>query len=211
LNSVSAALVGTDVSQFRLGSNTCTTAITRGGSCKVSVQFAPTSAGAKAAAIEFRSGTATRRAELSGTGIRNVALTVTPVSGDFGPVPQGTESEQKTFIVKNEGGVEAPRPTVVPAADFPVKMNGCAGPLAANATCELRVAFAPTTIGSRMGTMVVSVPDSNPFMVPMSGTGTERPVVIATPSSVDFGDVRSGAPPTRWPCSGTPATRPSPA
>ena len=71
-------------------------------------------------------------------------------------------------------------------------MNGCSGPLAANATCDLKVAFAPTTVGSRMGTMVVSVPDSNPFMVPMSGTGTERPVVMASPSSVDFGDVPVG-------------------
>ncbi len=193
LNSVSAALVGTDVSQFRLGSNhTCTMAITRGGSCKVSVQFSPTSAGAKTAAIEFRSGTAVKRAELTGMGIRGVALTVTPVSGEFGSVAQGTESEQKTFTVKNEGGVEAPRPTVVPAADFPVKENGCTGPLAANATCNLKVAFAPTTVGSRMVTMVVSVPDSNPFVVPMQGTGTERPSVMASPSSVDFGDVPVG-------------------
>ena len=167
-------------------------AITRGGSCKVSVQFAPTSAGAKTAAIEFRSGTAVKRAELTGMGIRGVAITVTPVSGEFGSVAQGTESEQKTFMVKNEGGVEAPRPTVVPAADFPVKENGCTGPLAANATCNLKVAFAPTTVGSRMGTMVVSVPDSNPFMVPMQGTGTERPSVMASPSSVDFGEVPVG-------------------
>ena len=54
------------------------------------------------------------------------------------------------------------------------------------------VAFAPTTVGSRMGTMVVSIPDSSPFMVALAGTGTDRPSVVASPSSVDFGAIAVG-------------------
>jgi hypothetical protein len=166
-------------------------AITRGGGCRVSVQFSPTGPGAKTAAIEFRAGTATKRANLSGTGIRGVTLSVTPASGDFGLVPVGTESEQKTFIVKNEGGIEGaaarwsrPSPTSRsrPTAATPRWPR--------TSTCELKVAFAPTamacarsTWSSRPRSRVHGHADRN---------GVERPVVVTTPSSVDFGDIPIG-------------------
>jgi Abnormal spindle-like microcephaly-assoc'd, ASPM-SPD-2-Hydin len=64
----SIALAGTNRGQFEQ-TNTCGNSLPRGSSCTISVKFAPTSAGSKAATLNVTAAGTTQKATLGGTGM----------------------------------------------------------------------------------------------------------------------------------------------
>jgi IPT/TIG domain-containing protein len=211
LNITSITLTGTDPTQFTLGAPTSGTAcsfgasaLNAGANCKVGVQFAPTTIGAKGANVSFADDAAAspQTVPLTGTGAVP-AVTLAPANVPFGNQKLGTNSATTDVTITNSGlaqlnitsitltGADAGQYTI----GAPTSGTACplgASNLAAGANCKVGVAFAPTSTGLKNAN--VSVADdaaASPQTVPLTGTGTV-PAVTFAPVNVPFGNQRVG-------------------
>lgn len=185
------SLVGADAGEFNLVSNGCTD-VAESGTCEIDVSFAPTSTGAKSAAIEITSDEPVVHHQvdvpLTGTGIES-QLSITPTSKDFGSLPFGQQSAAQAFTITNPGTapLDVTSVTVVgtDADQFALVTNGCDGqpldPPPATPSCEVDVSFAPTSVGSKQASLrIESDSHSSPDMVGLSGTATQAAPTVAT-------------------------------
>jgi hypothetical protein len=165
-----------------------------GSSCQVTILFKPTTVGTTTASyrITDNSPTSPHDIALTGNGIAPVG-TLTKTSLDFGDRVVGTTSTSSVVFLKNTGAgnlvVGTPTIDGANAGDFVFGPGGtCAGAtLAANATCQILVRFAPTATGARTSTVTIPTNAANsPNTIALSGNGT-APQADVTPTSIDFG------------------------
>ena len=116
------------------------------------------------------------------------AVTLTPASLNFGTVATGVTSAVKTVTLKNSGKaaltITSIAITGADTSDFP-ETTTCTSPLAAGATCLIKVQFKPSAVGARSAD--VSITDNaagSPQQVPLSGTGTTAKL---SPTALNFG------------------------
>jgi hypothetical protein len=114
--------------------------------------------------------------------------TMAPVSADFGSEPIGFTTAPQKFIWTNNSTFSLLVSSVTVTGDFVITANSC-NAVAAGATCEIDVAFKPTAIGPRTGTLTVATA-SKTLTAPLTGTGI--PVITGSPSSLTFGNVDIG-------------------
>lgn len=156
-----------------------------GASCTLNVAFTPSGqAGAKQATLTVSAtpgGAAT--SSLTGTALTPGALEVTPPTVTFAATRIGSTSAATELTVKNTGGA----PTGVPgislsdATHFTITSNLCTTALAAGATCKVKVAFAPVTVGLKQGvTLNASATPGGTASSGLTGTGTAQ-VTVANP------------------------------
>jgi len=111
----------------------------------------------------------------------------------FGPTVVGTRSSSNNLVLFNNRTTPLTISQVAAGGDFSAK-SGCGSSVAAMAQCNIKVTFAPTSTGSRAGTLTVTDSDStSPQAVSLIGTGT----VVQLPTSVNFPAVVFGAPATQ--------------
>jgi hypothetical protein len=198
------ALGGTDPGQFNrlTGAGTdCTssTTLTAGQTCKVRIEFNPTTTGAKAAsATVTTTEVGSLTVALDGTGIQT-ELSRAPATLSFGSkdIDDGATAEQFSTVT-NSGTQPVTVSGVSVTGDF-ARVTGNAddcganNPLAANATCKVRVTFDPTVTGPRTGTATV-LSNSADVSVALDGTGIQTSAT-RTPSTLSFGsrDIDDGA------------------
>lgn len=120
------------------------------------------------------------------------ALTATSL--DFGQVGVGaTASARMTLTATQDVSVTgltassgfSVDPSVVPTPAQPTA-------LAANATLDVPISFAPTTTGGINGTLTANLSDGQKLVFALHGVGT-RPGLGAAPAALDFGDVPTGS------------------
>lgn len=112
------------------------------------------------------------------------SLSLTPSSATYGNEPSGGTTSTQSFTVSNISstaitGLNIPKTTA--PADFTVQANSCTTTLPANSNCTLSVAFTPTTVGARSGTLTVT--DSNSAdsaSTALSGTGDDYQLQLAS-------------------------------
>jgi len=94
-------LKGANASEFELSANTCGSSINGHSFCKVSVTFAPMTAGSKSATLTISdsANNSPQSVSLTGTGI--VPASITPSSLTFAAQKIGTTSTPKKITVKN--------------------------------------------------------------------------------------------------------------
>ena len=114
---------------------------------------------------------------------------------DFGSVTIGDASSAQTVTVSNTGSGPLTINSITDddPADFPVTSN-CGATLAVGATCDISVRFTPTRRGSISGTLTLSssaVPNAQKLV--LTGIGTSPPALSATPATLAFASVASGA------------------
>ena len=114
--------------------------------------------------------------------------TMAPVSADFGSDPIGFTTAQQKFLWTNNSTFSLLVSSVTVTGDFIVTVNSC-NAVGAGATCEIDVAFKPTAIGPRTGTLTVATA-SKTLTAPLTGTGI--PDITGSPSSLNFGNVDIG-------------------
>jgi N-acetyl-anhydromuramyl-L-alanine amidase AmpD len=170
-------ITGTNAPEFSVYSNTCGTSVGGHASCKISVTFAPATAGGKSATLTITDGATNspQSVSLAGTGV--VPVSVTPSSLNFGSVKVGSTSSAKTVTIKNNLPIAL---TMFPPnsftganpGDFAQSATTCGSTLASGASCTASITFTPTAKNSR--TAVLNVADSavtSPQTVSLSGTG----------------------------------------
>ncbi|HEX5505612.1 MAG TPA: choice-of-anchor D domain-containing protein [Thermomicrobiales bacterium] len=113
-------------------------------------------------------------------GERKVGLSASALA--FGNQPVGMASAAQTVTLTNTGQVPVDVSGIAIAgansADFVKTSDTCtAATLAAGATCAVGVAFAPTAVGNRSATLLVTDDAAgSPQQVALSGAGTPAPV-----------------------------------
>jgi hypothetical protein len=117
-------------------------------------------------------------------------LYFTPANLDFGIVLVGKTSPPQiagltNFSVDNLI-ISSINITGANAADFS-QTNQCGSSLPPNASCKIRLTFAPSLVGNESAALNVAYQGSAPFSMPLSGIGTDQTFTVTlTPSSLAF-------------------------
>lgn len=196
---ITAAIGGTDASQFGIASSNCTTLAATTTTCAVGVVFHPTTTGIKAGTLTLTANPGgTASATLSGTAVSPAVLTITPPAPVFGPVAQGS-STALAFTVTNTGGaVSGALSTAISGAtDFAITAatDTCKGKtLAAGATCTLTVVMTPIAPpGSKTATLTVSASPGSSATSMLSGSSFTAASLTLVPSAPPLGNVALGS------------------
>lgn len=187
-----------------LVANTCGTAsspatVAAGSSCLMTVQWTPAAAGSlDDASLSVASSAATSPSmlTLSGTAVSYTA-SLSGSSLGFGSLAVGS-SQTLGLVLTNTGtGTLTLGAVQTEPGPFSASTN-CPAALAAGASCDIQVAFAPSAAGSFSSTLsLVSNAQGSPFEVALSGTGLQASVSLVPQSGTSFGDVLVGSSPTR--------------
>jgi len=187
--SVSAyTLSGANAGDFALVNPTeCVGTLNPGMQCVTQVRVTPGAAGARAAtlALTHTSNQPVPALALSANGLLG-ELQVMPASLSFTPIYRGATSAQ-SLELKNVGAASVrisslavTSPQVGSDAMF-VAADTCTGrDLAAGASCQLSVTYAPTTVANHSATLTVNHTGvGGAKTVPLSGSASEPPAALA--------------------------------
>jgi hypothetical protein len=157
--------------------NTCGTSLAGGGECAITVTFTPATATSVPGTLTIVQGgnNSPNKVTLTGTGVSQPFLTLSPTSLTFDNQPVDTASPYQTVTVGNS----APTSLTLSSPAFTVygnfaQTNNCPASLAHNATCTVNIAFLPTENGLLTGQLSVNSNTSSlvPFTyVALSGNG----------------------------------------
>jgi hypothetical protein len=152
--------------------NNCGTSLAAGASCTFNVTFTPTTFGGVAGQLIVTDSAlgSPQTVALVGTG-EAPGVRLLPGSLAFGDQLLGTTSHTQVVNLTNVGNQPLSITKIQSSVGFP-KSGGCPGTLAANASCNIRINFAPTRVGVTAGTLIITDNAAgSPQTVPLSGTG----------------------------------------
>ena len=176
---------------FKIGANSCGSSIAAGGSCSVSVTFAPSASGSAtdAAQISYGSPATTLSIALTGNGATPVAvLTPAPLSFGNQSMP-GSSTAVATLTNSGNATLSNISASIsgTNATDFSLMSDGCSGViLPANSSCPVSVSFSPKAKGNRVATLsIADGATGSPQAVTLTGTGVQStPTLLWNPSAL---------------------------
>jgi hypothetical protein len=173
---VSSVAITGDFSQ----TNTCGSSIAAGGSCTVSVKFAPSAAGSRSGNLTVTASGITNTIPLSGTGVApGPILNPNPSTLSFAGTIVGNTAASQTVTVTNSGTTAATVSGVTASGDF-AQTNNCVATIAVGASCTVTVSFKPTTGGTRTGSVsITSNANNSPTAIALTGSGIGSTTNIA--------------------------------
>jgi len=160
----------------------CPTNLTSGASCTLNIMLAAPLTGACTGTVTVASNAAGGPQSIAVNGscqaLPSVESALSTSSLVFAPQTAGMVSASQTVTLRNIG-VAALNIASIAATGDAIQTNTCGATLAVGASCAIAIAFSPSAIGSRSGTVTVSdaAPDS-PHVVAISGMGLANPVPI---------------------------------
>lgn len=192
-NNTSAALgiasigVGSD---FIITSKTCPlspSTVAVGSSCTISVAFQPLAQGLRSDMITVTDTDASspQQVALSGTGVIGPVL-FSPTSLTFPSTAVGSTSATQAAILTNELTTSLTISGITATGNFP-QTNNCPATLPVSGSCTVTVAFAPTSSGTKTGTVNVNYGSGSQNLY-LSGpaTGGTSGAVTVSPKSYAF-------------------------
>lgn len=186
---------GANANQFQIVNDACPATLPVNDTCTLSVSFAPTVVGNKAAKITVASDApGTKEMTLAGIGsTAGRSATPTPTSQSFGDVLVGQESVQEVVTFTNWGANSIPLgtdPVVITgpsASRFSLISTTCESAIHVTESCTATVTFKPVTAGTVSANLRVLDSVGTPMTsVPLSGRGTQPNIAIA-PTNKAFG------------------------
>ncbi len=115
-----------------------------------------------------------------------VGVSLSPSHLDFGTQPVGATSTAQAATLSNNGTTDLSM-IIATSGDF-AETDDCGSTLVVGAECTISVTFTPTAVGTRNGELTVTsdAPDS-PHVVSLTGEGTAAPIVLLSPTALNFG------------------------
>jgi hypothetical protein len=202
-NTLSVALVDPATPpNFVMATDTCSANPAKSPSlsfpaCQLSVQFYPQAGkGVKTATLTVL-GSSGSMDQKTLTGTATSPLAFFPGALDFGQVAVGYASQSYTFTLLNSGSLaQGPLVQAMGGSDatqFALVSDTCSGQvLSGGASCEVRINFSPTTLGSRTATYSMAS-GGEAATIALRGQAVAAPVLSVTPSPYDFGSVARGS------------------
>lgn len=186
-------LSGTAANQYSLADD-CVAALAPGDHCEATVTFSPTTAGTKAASLNFVTDRGTLSASITG---RAEAAGLSPSTRSFGSVVINTgPGAATTFTVSNPaGGAAAMELGAVTfggtdPGQFLKTADGCSNrTVELGGSCSFAVRFGPTSTGAKSATLSVPRTGDTALGATLTGTGTAPAAgaVEILPTSISFG------------------------
>ena len=194
---MSVALGGTDKGEFQVTADGCSKQTLAVGttSCQITVRFAPTGLGAKSASLTASASPGGMAvAQLSGTGITQGTLTITPSTKDFGMVQQMMLGATQIFSVQNTGqATTGVLTTTLAGADSPnysTLANNCNGhTLMAGDICSVTIQFSPVTPGNKLVSLSVTGATGESGVSQLSGLSLGNATMAIDPATKSFNQV----------------------
>jgi hypothetical protein len=166
---------------FTLSANSCNASLASQTGCTVSIQFAPSTAGARTGILTVVDDVGTQVSTLAGIGISQATDNLAPSALSFAPQELGTASVPQQVTLTNTGGAALTLINANATGDFTV-VNGCGASLSGGSSCTLQVSYVPTSLGAESGLLTVSdVTRSQTVM--LSGTGVAPPGLSLSPTN----------------------------
>ena len=135
-------------------------------------------------------------ANLSGNGLAPGALSVMPMSKDFGATLVNTSTAAQNFTITNTGGVATGVPTVMltgtDASQFTIVTNGCTTAIASGANCTIAVKFAPNAAGSKTAALTVQANPGGAVSPGLTGVAQTPASLVFDVTSKGYGTVTVG-------------------
>jgi Abnormal spindle-like microcephaly-assoc'd, ASPM-SPD-2-Hydin/Beta-propeller repeat len=180
------AVSGANAADFSVAPGQCAT-VSGGSNCKVNVSFRPSASGARSAVLTVTSNAVNGPQTIQLTGIgQTLAASLSPGSLDFGSQNQGSTSVPLQATLTNTGNASLNITSITSSGDFS-QTNNCGTTLAASASCQIAVVFAPSILGSESGTLsIADNATASPQTIPLTGTGTAPSVSIGTVNGGSF-------------------------
>jgi hypothetical protein len=171
---------------FAIASNACgTSALAANADCQITVNFAPTQAGAAAGTLILTDGAGTQTVNLTGTGVAPPTDILNPASVQFPATAVGQISAAQPVLVTNTGDLPLTSITASVTGVFQIAGNTCGTQLAGHSVCTFNVVFAPAQLGAQTG--VLSVGDAlKTQTVPLAGTGVQAAALSVNLASLNF-------------------------
>jgi hypothetical protein len=184
----SIALTAPNQADFAIQSNNCGSSLSAGTSCSIGLQFVPNAVGVLSAALTILDNApgSPHSVVLTGLGLGSVS-SLSAANLSFQGQLVTTESASQTITLTNIGNSLMNLTSIALAgpnsSDFSL-VNQCGMTLAAGASCTFSLKFAPSATGPRTASLsIVDDATSGPNLIPMTGTGTDFSLSLATGSS----------------------------
>ena len=195
-----ATLTGS--ARFGVDDHPCATPLAKDDVCDITVEFTPTNTDHKSATLTVITDANDPTVDVDGTGVAADVATadLSPGSYDFGNVDVG-DSQSHLFVLTNTGTAQLASISVSISGSVKFTLDTaatdpCGSTLAAGASCNIKVVFAPTATGDRNATLKVASNASNGLQTTdLAGTGVNpAPTLTAsiTPASYDYGELPFG-------------------
>ncbi|MES2888546.1 MAG: choice-of-anchor D domain-containing protein [Pseudomonadota bacterium] len=204
LNLSALSLAGPNAADFTLSGGSCAvnTPVLAGASCTVLVSSRPATVGAKSAHLSFTSNAVNGAVSLplAGRGVATaVPLAVLSVSSvDFGNATVGAPAVVRVVRLTNTGGAALALGNVAVAGAGVGQTHTCGTSLAAGASCNVTLTYAPTSavalVGGRL--TLASNAAGSPLSIALVGTGVTAASPVLSWATVPdgvFADTAAGA------------------
>jgi hypothetical protein len=192
-----SSIGGDQEKDFTVASDGCKgQQINEGGSCRIGIVFTPGGQGSRTATLTISANVVggSMSVTLSGNGTPPLSVTVTPPVINFdqahdppGPTQVGATSAPQQITLGNDGTADIPISSMATSGPFLIVSNACSNAIpggTGGGSCQVKVAFAPTTDGPATGTLTV-VDSIGRQSVQLTGTGA-RPTDTLSTTSLSF-------------------------
>jgi hypothetical protein len=190
--SVTITAITVSNAEFTTSSLNLPLVLLAGQSADLSVSFTPTAIGHAGGTIKFSSNAsnASLQLEVEGAGVSSEPVTASPTIASFGQVAIGSSSTVPVVLTNARSWNVTLSALQITGVGF--SMSGPTFPLTLSAgqSVTLNVAFAPQSVGTTGGSLLVSGPG---LAVPLTGTGAAPGQLTANPGSLTFANVQVGS------------------
>lgn len=184
-------VTGTD---FTISANGCTTPLAGAASCMITVQYAPSAAGARSGGLTA-SGAAggSASATLTGNGQTAASLSASPTTVAFGGVTVGSTSAVMMYTLSNSGQATSTAITLTASAGFAIQAPTGADcrsgvtTLGGGQACTVRLTFTPSAAGAVSGGMsTFAASQGGSGTVTLTGTGLTPANLALSPGTLTY-------------------------
>jgi len=165
--------------------DTCGSSVAINASCTITVTFTPTAEGTRTGSVSISDNASgsPQAVTLTGTGLAPL-VSLSPTTLTFSSQTVGTTSSPQNVTLTNTGNSSLSITSITATGDY-AQTNTCGSSVAAGANCSVSVTFAPTTTGTRNGTITFTDNASDsPETVSLTGTGMNA---VASPTLTVLG------------------------
>ena len=164
-----------------------------GGTCSVSVEFAPTATGQRSGLLTVYANISGGQVTvaLSGTATAPAAVVLTPLMLGFPSTIVNQTAASQIITVSNTGGNAATLGGVAVTGDFAIEQNTCGSALPSQTGCSLVITFTPTASGTRTGTLTIT-DSAGTQTAQLSGIGQAPATDTLSPASLSFAQQQVG-------------------
>lgn len=196
----SVGVNGANAGEFLILSESCTDAspLPPSTDCLVEVQFAPTTAAAAVASLDFSTDGGGVSAALNGVGVTGPNAVAAPATLDFGNVAVGATAGPLTAQLTNTGTTPltlTAAPALTGSADFAIVSTTCdiLVPLNPGEDCLVELSYSPAAAGVAAATSLDFTTDGGNPSVDVTGVGVIGPIATVNNPALAFGNQAVGS------------------